>query len=131
MPLVLSRAAYARPNDYKHMSSLRDAASARHRFNRLSHTSPQAASIEYAQKAAYERSIKKPFLPEPSSLSGYSSPEWDSARACWLCYALSDTSSWKAWDALAGRWVEIGEFDRCEFRRRRNNGKVERGLMGE
>ena len=109
MPLVLARSQRAEDAHLKHM---RNEAAARHRNSRLTFGSKGAADIEYRQKAYYERSSKTPQLPEPKADAGWSSPEWDVARACWLSYSIDDTSKWVCWDAFNGKWVDISEFDK-------------------
>ncbi len=110
MPLVYQRQSTSRPEDAA-LVRMRNEVAARHRFNRLAYKSKTAAQIEYKQKAAYERTTKKPFLPQPESETGYSSPEWDVARGCWLAYLQTDHSKWMAWDAVGEKWVDITTYD--------------------
>jgi hypothetical protein len=84
---------------------------ARQRSQRLSSDSTTAAKIEYRQKAAYERNIKRPLLPRPKPEAGYSPPEWNAPRASWLAYQLADSQKWEVWDAFQEKWVDLETFD--------------------
>jgi len=111
MPLVLSRANNGRPEDAA-LLRMRNEVAARHRSTRLNFSSFKAQQIENKQKAAYERTTKRPFLPKPKAETGYSAPEWDVPRASWLVYSLADTTKWRAWDAAEEKWVDIEEYDK-------------------
>jgi hypothetical protein len=112
MPLVLSRNARAEDG---HLRFMRNEAAARHRALRLNADSRAAAEIEYKQKANWERNIKRPTLDKPNPLPGWSPPEWDVQRACWLTYSIEDTTRWVCWDAFSEKWIDISEYDKSKF----------------
>jgi hypothetical protein len=109
MPIVIPRNSSARPEDAILLRMAHEVA--RQRSQRLSVDSTTAAKIVHRQKAAYERTIKRPVLPRPKPEDGYSTPEWDAPRACWLAYLLADSYKWEAWDAFQEKWVDLETFD--------------------
>jgi hypothetical protein len=94
---------------------MRNEAAARHRQLRLNANSRAAEEIEYKQKANWERNIKKPLLDKPKSEPGWSPPEWNAARACWLAYSMEDTTKWVCWDTFNEKWVDLSEYDKSTF----------------
>jgi hypothetical protein len=122
MPLVLSRNGRAEDN---HLRRMRNEAAARHRALRLNANSKAAEEIEYKQKANWERNIKRPLLARPKSVPGWSTPEWDVQRACWISYSMEDTTKWICWDAFSEKWIDISEYDKSTFVSREWNGLME------
>lgn len=115
MPLVLARSQRAEDAHLKNMRNAVNLAAARHRNTRLTFGSKVETDVEYRTKGYYERERKEPQLPEPKADAGWSSPEWNVARGCWLSYCIDDTSKWVCWDALSQKWVDILDYDKGEF----------------
>jgi hypothetical protein len=116
MPLVLARSNRA---EDAHLRNMRNLAAARHRNTRLTFGSKAETDVEYRTRGYYERERKEPQLPEPKPDAGWSSPEWNVARGCWLSYCIDDTSKWVCWDALNQKWVDILDYDKGESTQQR------------
>lgn len=121
MPLVLQRSQRAEDS---HLRFMRNEAARKHRSLRLTSDSRAAAEIEYKQKANWERNVKRPLLPRPQTEDGFSTPEWDVARACWISYSIEDNTKWVCWDVFSEKWVDLSEYDRGEFASRESDGVV-------
>jgi hypothetical protein len=92
----------------------------KHRSHRFLFPAAKAQEIEKMQKLAYEKKTQKPALPKPEKPAvdgegdkGYSDPEWEPQRSCWLVYRRSNSSEWKAWEAIKEKWVNLDEWDEC------------------